>query len=52
MVSRGSSTRQAGYGDSPRRWRIPWRLLTKLFGFLGALFGLLRVLIELWAQAG
>jgi hypothetical protein len=40
--------RQAGGGDTPRRWRIPWRTLTKLFGFLAAFFGLLRVIIELW----
>jgi hypothetical protein len=43
------SARQAGGGDSAR---IPWRFLTKLFGFLAAFFGLVRVILELMAQAG
>lgn len=51
-VQPDSIARQPGPGDSPRRWRIPWRFLTKLFGFLAALFGLIRVALELWSQAG
>jgi hypothetical protein len=42
----------ARFRKSPPRRRIPWAFLTKLFGFLAALLGLLRVMLELWAQAG
>jgi hypothetical protein len=34
--------------ERPRPWRIPWRFLAKLFGFLAALFGLIRIILELW----
>lgn len=43
--------RLASCVEVTRRWRIPWRFLTKLFGLLAALFGLLRVILELWAMA-
>ena len=47
-VHDGCPARQAGGGDSPRRPRIPWRFLTRLFGFLAAFFGLVKVTLELW----
>jgi hypothetical protein len=33
---------------SCRRRRVPWRLVTKILGFLTVLFGLFKVSLELW----
>ena len=43
--------RHASSAKALRRWRIPWRFLTRFFGLLAAFFALLRVILELWAQA-
>jgi hypothetical protein len=41
-----------GAGRPPRRWRIRWAVLARLLSAMTALFGLLRVLLELWARSG
>jgi hypothetical protein len=50
MVHRPPNARQTGDGDSPRRWRIPLRTLTKFASFLAAVLGLIRVIRDLWIQ--
>jgi hypothetical protein len=52
MITRIPLARKASRVKVARRWRIPWRFLTTLFGLLTAFCALLRVILELWACAG